>query len=165
MRKPEVVSFKKGKIIWISRTPPPSAYKAAYSGFETQRRRHQNSKTGVSVAPQKGLMSPQKFLRKSFRMFQSSSSWQKIWCSEEHWFKQESENLAMLLERLLEPGSKEDAIISINTFTFILSRHTNICLPTKWSKNETINLYFAPFTADNKQNMKRTCPIHILCRT
>ena len=37
--------------------PLPSANKAAHSGFETQRRRHQKSKTGVSVAPQKGLMS------------------------------------------------------------------------------------------------------------
>ena len=27
-------------------------------GFETQSRHHQKSKTGVSVAPQKGLMSP-----------------------------------------------------------------------------------------------------------
>ena len=37
--------------------PPPSLNKAAHSGFETQRRCHQNSKTGVSVVPQKGLMS------------------------------------------------------------------------------------------------------------
>ena len=37
--------------------PLSSKNKAAHSGFETQRRRHQKSKTGVSVAPQKGLMS------------------------------------------------------------------------------------------------------------
>ena len=37
----------------ISRMPPPSVNKAAHSGFETQRRCHQKSKTGVSVAPQK----------------------------------------------------------------------------------------------------------------
>ena len=37
---------------YISRTPPSSANKAAPSGFETQRRRHQKSKTGVSVTPQ-----------------------------------------------------------------------------------------------------------------
>ena len=36
--------------------PYISVNKAAYSGFETQRRRHQKSKTEVSVAPQKGLM-------------------------------------------------------------------------------------------------------------
>ena len=36
----------------ISHTPPPSANEAAHSGFETQRRCHQNSKTGVLVAPQ-----------------------------------------------------------------------------------------------------------------
>ena len=41
----------------VTRMPLPSSNKAAYSGFETQRRRHQKSKTGVSVAPQKGLMS------------------------------------------------------------------------------------------------------------
>ena len=35
----------------VTRTPPPSANKAAHSGIETQRRRHQKSKTGVSVAP------------------------------------------------------------------------------------------------------------------
>ena len=31
-------------------TPPPSVSKAAHSGFETQRRHHQKSKGGVSVA-------------------------------------------------------------------------------------------------------------------
>ena len=30
-------------------------------GFKTQRRRHQKSKTGVSVAPRKGLMSSKNF--------------------------------------------------------------------------------------------------------
>ena len=35
---------------------PPSANKAAHSGFETQRRHHQKSKTEASVAPQKGLV-------------------------------------------------------------------------------------------------------------
>ena len=33
--------------------------------FETQGRRHQKSKTGVSVAPQKGLVSYKKFLKKT----------------------------------------------------------------------------------------------------
>ena len=37
-----------------------------HPGFETQERRHQKSKTGVSVAPQKGLMSSKKFLKKIF---------------------------------------------------------------------------------------------------
>ena len=37
-----------------------SANKAAHSCLETQDRRHQKSKTGVSVAPQKGLMSYKK---------------------------------------------------------------------------------------------------------
>ena len=32
----------------ISHTPPPSVNKAVYSGFETQRRHHQKSKTGIS---------------------------------------------------------------------------------------------------------------------
>ena len=39
----------------IACMPLPSMNKAAHSGFETQRRCHQMSKTGVSVAPQKGL--------------------------------------------------------------------------------------------------------------
>ena len=34
--------------------PLPSMSKAAHPGFETQKRCHQKSKTGVSVAPQKG---------------------------------------------------------------------------------------------------------------
>ena len=38
-------------------TIPPSASKAAHSGFETQMRHYKKSKTGISVAPQKGLMS------------------------------------------------------------------------------------------------------------
>ena len=42
----------------------PSANKGAHSDFETQRRCHQKSKTGKSVAPQKGLMSPNKLKQK-----------------------------------------------------------------------------------------------------
>ena len=38
------------------RTPLLSPNKTAHSGFETQRRRHQKSKTDVSVAPEKGIM-------------------------------------------------------------------------------------------------------------
>ena len=37
--------------------PMPSANKAAHSGFKTHRRHYQQSKTGVSVALQKGLLS------------------------------------------------------------------------------------------------------------
>ena len=37
--------------------PLPSVNKAVHSGFETQLRYHKKSKTGVSVAPQKELMS------------------------------------------------------------------------------------------------------------
>ena len=48
----------------ISHTTLPSANKAAHSGFEIQRRHHQKSKTGVSVAPQKGLMSSKIFFKK-----------------------------------------------------------------------------------------------------
>ena len=39
-------------------------HKAAHSGFETQGRCHQKSKAGVSVDPQKGLMSSKKFFWK-----------------------------------------------------------------------------------------------------
>ena len=42
----------------ISCVPPPSVTKTAHSGFETQRRCHQKSKTVVSVAPQKDLCPP-----------------------------------------------------------------------------------------------------------
>ena len=38
--------------------PPSSVNKAAHSDFETQRRHHQKSKTGVSVGPQKKLCLP-----------------------------------------------------------------------------------------------------------
>ena len=41
----------------ISRMPLPSENKTAHSGSETQRRRHQKSETGISVAPQNGLIS------------------------------------------------------------------------------------------------------------
>ena len=51
------------------RTPPPSTNKAAHSGFETHRSHHQKSKTGVSVAPQKGLMSSKIFFKKSQELF------------------------------------------------------------------------------------------------
>ena len=37
----------------VTHMPPPSMNKAVHSGFETQRKHHKKSKTGVSVAPQK----------------------------------------------------------------------------------------------------------------
>ena len=49
----------------ISHIPLPSVNKTAHSGFETQRRCHQKSTTGVSVASQKGLMSSKKFIKKN----------------------------------------------------------------------------------------------------
>ena len=39
----------------VTHMPLPSANKALHSGFETQRRYHQKSKTGISVAPKKDL--------------------------------------------------------------------------------------------------------------
>ena len=46
-------------------TPLPSTNKTTPSGFETQRRRYQKSRTGVSVVSQKGPMS----LKNSFKKF------------------------------------------------------------------------------------------------
>ena len=43
--------------------PLPSMNKAVYYGFETQGRCHQKSKPGVSVAPQKGLISTKNLKR------------------------------------------------------------------------------------------------------
>ena len=47
----------------ISCMPLPSVNKAGHSGFETQRRRHEKPKTGVSVAPQKDLCPPKFFFK------------------------------------------------------------------------------------------------------
>ena len=44
-----------------TRMPLQSANKAAHSGFETQMRSHKKFKTGVSVAPQNGLMSSKNY--------------------------------------------------------------------------------------------------------
>ena len=41
----------------VPHTPPPSANKAAHSGFETQKRRHQKSKTGDQWPHKKDLSS------------------------------------------------------------------------------------------------------------
>ena len=49
----------------VTHTPPPSMNKAAHFGFETQRRHHQKSITGASVAPQKGLLSSTIFFKKN----------------------------------------------------------------------------------------------------
>ena len=49
-----------------------------HPGFETLDRRHQKSKTGVSVAPQKGLMSSKKILKKSLPFFLGEHSSQLV---------------------------------------------------------------------------------------
>ena len=43
----------------ITPMPPPSRNKVADPGFKTQWRHHQKSKTGLSVAPQKGRVPTQ----------------------------------------------------------------------------------------------------------
>ena len=48
----------------ITHMPPPSVNKAAHSGFQIHRRHQQKYKTGISVAPQKGLISSKFFFKK-----------------------------------------------------------------------------------------------------
>ena len=50
----------------VTHMPLSATYKAAHSGFETQRKHHQKSKTGVSVAHNKRLMSS-KYLKRTLR--------------------------------------------------------------------------------------------------
>ena len=57
----------------VTYMPPPSVNKAAHSGFETQRRHHQKSKTGVSMASQKGLMSSKNFKKEEGKCFKRVS--------------------------------------------------------------------------------------------
>ena len=53
--------------------PLSSPNKATHSGFEIQRKCHQKSKTGVSVAPQKDLCPPKIVLKKEKSCFQFKS--------------------------------------------------------------------------------------------
>ena len=48
---------------WIWGSHKQENMQGIHPGFETQGRHHQKSKTGVSVAPQKGLMSSKNFLK------------------------------------------------------------------------------------------------------
>ena len=57
----------------ILRARVRNANKAAHSGFKTQRKHHQKSKTGVPVAPKKD-MCPPKTLKKKKKKFCSISS-------------------------------------------------------------------------------------------
>ena len=50
---------------YVIQTSAKSVKKAAHSGFETQRRHHHKSKTGVTVAPHEGLMSSKNFKKKN----------------------------------------------------------------------------------------------------
>ena len=54
--------------------PLSNVNKVAHSGFETQRKHHQKSKTGVSVAPEKGLMSSKKLFKKCSHNIATDSS-------------------------------------------------------------------------------------------
>ena len=60
----QIDKFSRNFLILREHVPPPSENNAAQSGFEIQRRRYQKSKTGVSVAPQKGFMSSKNFKKK-----------------------------------------------------------------------------------------------------
>ena len=54
--------------------PLPSMNKVVHSGFDTQRRRNQKSKTGASVAAQKGLLYSKKRVF-SMKSLLSVSGW------------------------------------------------------------------------------------------
>ena len=50
---------------------------------ETQRRRHQKSKTGVPVVPQKGLMSSKNLKKKIYVKREGLAMWQEnVWSNE-----------------------------------------------------------------------------------
>ena len=51
----------------VTHTPAPNMNKVFCSGFKTQRRCHQKSKTGLSVAPLKGLMSFKYFFEEKYQ--------------------------------------------------------------------------------------------------
>ena len=53
----------------VTSMPLPSMIKATHYGFETQGRCQQKSKTGGSLAPQKGLMSSKKILKNCWQVF------------------------------------------------------------------------------------------------
>ena len=55
----------------ISHMLPPSVKNAAHSGFETQRRHHQKSETGVSVAPKMDMCPTKNFKKKHGRQRRS----------------------------------------------------------------------------------------------
>ena len=57
-KRSAVVASEMNLMEHISHMPPPSTNTAAHSGFKTQRRCHQKSKTRVSVAQQKDLCPP-----------------------------------------------------------------------------------------------------------
>ena len=66
---------------YVTHTSPPSTSKAAHSGFETQRRHHQKSITGVSVVPQKGLLSSKKYFKKHIPFKTSNTKQTEVWKS------------------------------------------------------------------------------------
>ena len=71
-----------------------------YPGFETLGRPHQKSKTGVSVAPQKGLMSSKKYLWKTYR--------QKMWASSST--ASQIHDAHVLLSHMLPPIKHERSL-------------------------------------------------------
>ena len=61
--------------------------KAAHFGFETQRRRHQESKTGVPVAPQKGPLSAKNIKIGRWPIFKKKQKKKKNNLSKLRWAK------------------------------------------------------------------------------
>ena len=55
--------IERGRFYYNKKSVHSHGYKKLPSGFETQRRRHQKSKTWVLVAPEKGLMSSKIFFK------------------------------------------------------------------------------------------------------
>ena len=70
--------------VCVTHMPPPNVNKTAHSGFEAQRRYHQKSKTGVSVAPRKGHVLQQFFLKNSHKYKSKRTSSYGFWIHNYH---------------------------------------------------------------------------------
>ena len=83
-----------------------------HSGFETQGRRRQKSKTGVSVAPRKGFMSSKTFLKKRYSRLSMRSVLSGVHEISLHW------KICILYYTIVDPYAS--SILYFQSLTFLI---------------------------------------------
>ena len=126
-------------------TPLPSGNKAAHSGFETHRRRHQKSKTGYQW-PHKKDLCPPNFFKKNTKQNDTAKT-------KNRWFPSSVESFCYLLCRQCR-GTNYWAVFSCSLLSFsslavLKVKHETYYIPIRQTRPVSLHRLFCHCSRTN----------------